>query len=233
MRKVNLIIKRVLDFLFSLIGIIIISPLLICVALLIKLSSSGPVLFKQDRLGYNGRVFKILKFRTMIVNAEHIGSGVVINEKDDPRVTKIGRFLRATSLDELPQIWDIFIGNMSVIGPRPALWNQDLLTAERDKYGANNVKPGLTGWAQINGRDELELSEKARLDGVYAEKLSFKFDWKCFFGSVHVVGKDDSVVEGGTGEIKKEKARLKRETRENEWISDSFRLRRWPISATP
>ena len=125
---------------------------------------------------------------------------------DDPDkyITKVGRFLRAHSLDELPQIWDIFMGNMSVIGPRPALWNQDLLTAERDKYGANDIKPGLTGWAQINGRDELEIPVKAKLDGEYKANLGLKMDIKCFLGSLHVIGKDNSVVEGGTGEIKKQ-----------------------------
>lgn len=124
---------------------------------------------------------------------------------DNPEqyITKSGHFIRAHSLDELPQIWDIFVGNMSVIGTRPGLWNQDLLTAERDKYGANYIKPGLTGWAQINGRDELEISVKAKLDGEYTKNLSLKMDIKCFLGSLHVFGKDDSVVEGGTGEMKK------------------------------
>jgi len=125
-------------------------------------------------------------------------------ENPEQYITKAGKFIRAHSLDELPQIWDIFIGNMSVIGPRPGLWNQDWLTACRDEYGANDIKPGLTGWAQINGRDELEIPEKAKLDGEYTKKLSFKMDCKCFFGSLHVFGKDDSVVEGGTGEINKQ-----------------------------
>ena len=124
-------------------------------------------------------------------------------ENPEQYITRVGRFLRGHSLDELPQIWDIFIGNMSVIGPRPGLWNQDLLTAERDKYGANDVRPGLTGWAQINGRDELEIPEKAKLDGEYCEKLSLGMDVKCFLGSVGVFGGDDSVVEGGTGEMAK------------------------------
>ena len=125
-------------------------------------------------------------------------------ENPEQYITKIGNFLRAHSLDELPQIWDIFIGNMAVIGPRPGLWNQDILTAERDKYGANEVKPGLTGWAQINGRDELEISEKAKLDGEYVKNMGFKMDAKIFFQSIHVFGKDNSIVEGGTGRIKVE-----------------------------
>lgn len=126
-------------------------------------------------------------------------------ENPEQYITKVGKFIRAHSLDELPQIWDIFIGNMSIIGPRPGLWNQDLLTSERDKYQANDVKPGLTGWAQINGRDELEIPDKAKLDGEYVKKMSFGFDCKCFFGSLHVFRKDDSVVEGGTGELEKQK----------------------------
>lgn len=124
-------------------------------------------------------------------------------ENPDQYITKVGKFIRAHSLDELPQIWDIFVGNMSVIGPRPGLWNQDLLTAERDRYGANDVKPGLTGWAQINGRDELEIPVKAKLDGEYVQKQSFLFDLRCFLGTISKVSHDDSVVEGGTGEMKK------------------------------
>ena len=130
-------------------------------------------------------------------------------ENPEQYITKSGKFIRAHSLDELPQIWDIFIGNMSVIGPRPGLWNQDLLTAERDKYGANDIKPGLTGWAQINGRDELEIPDKAKLDGYYCKHLGLAMDLKCFFGSLHVFGKDDSVVEGGTGELNKHEVQEK------------------------
>ena len=128
-------------------------------------------------------------------------------DNPDQYITRVGRFMRRTSLDELPQIWDIFIGNMSVIGPRPALWNQDVLVAERDKYNANDVKPGLTGWAQINGRDELEIPDKAKLDGEYVKRIGFVFDLRCFIGTVFSVAKGDGVVEGGTGEMKKRGAK--------------------------
>ncbi|MDD3415804.1 MAG: sugar transferase, partial [Lachnospiraceae bacterium] len=144
------------------------------------------------------------KFRSMKMATPHDVPTHML-ENPEQYITKVGKFLREHSLDELPQIWDIFVGNMSVIGPRPGLWNQDVLIAERDKYGANDVKPGLTGWAQINGRDELEISVKAELDGEYVKKESVFFDAKCFWGTIHKVVKDDSVVEGGTGELKKEK----------------------------
>jgi len=196
------IIKRVLDVILSFGGLVVLSPVYLVLIIAIVVDDPGPILFTQKRVGKNKQYFKLHKFRSMKMSTPHDVPTHML-ENPDQYITKVGRFIRAHSLDELPQIWDIFIGNMSVIGPRPALWNQDLLTAERDKYGANDVKPGLTGWAQINGRDELEIPDKAKLDGVYAEKLSFKFDCKCFFGSVYVVGNDDSVVEGGTGEMKK------------------------------
>jgi O-antigen biosynthesis protein WbqP len=196
------IIKRVLDVILSFGGLVILSPVYLVLIIAIIIDDPGPVLFTQKRVGKDKQYFELHKFRSMKMSTPHDVPTHML-ENPEQYITKVGKFIRAHSLDELPQIWDIFIGNMSVIGPRPALWNQDLLTAERDKYNANDVKPGLTGWAQINGRDELEIPDKARLDGVYAEKLSFKFDCKCFFGSVHVVGNDDSVVEGGTGEIKK------------------------------
>ena len=142
------------------------------------------------------------KFRSMKMSTPHNVPTHML-ENPEQYITKVGKFLRKTSLDELPQIWDIFIGNMSIIGPRPALWNQDVLTAERDKYNANDVKPGLTGWAQINGRDELEITDKVRLDGEYVEKISFPFDVKCFIGTIISVAKSEGVVEGGTGEMKK------------------------------
>lgn len=153
-------------------------------------------------MGQNKQFFKLHKFRSMKMDTPH---DVPTHQLENPEqyITKVGKFLRAHSLDELPQIWDIFVGNMSVIGPRPGLWNQDLLTAERDKYNANDVKPGLTGWAQIHGRDELEIPDKAKLDGEYVEKQSLGMDIKCFLGSIRVFGKDETVVEGGTGEIKK------------------------------
>ncbi len=195
-------IKRVIDVMLSFGGLVILSPVLAVIALAIKIEDPGPVLFTQKRVGQNKRYFKLHKFRSMKMNTPH---DVPTHQLGNPEqyITKVGKFLRAHSLDELPQIWDIFIGNMSVIGPRPGLWNQDLLIAERDKYGANDVKPGLTGWAQINGRDELEIPDKAKLDGEYVKKMGFGMDIKCFLGSVHVIGKDESVVEGGTGEMKR------------------------------
>src|SRR5699024_8990229 len=162
----------------------------------------GPVLFTQKRVGENKKYFKLHKFRSMKMCTPHDKPTHMLDNPEQ-YITKVGKFIRAHSLDELPQIWDIFIGNMSVIGPRPGLWNQDFLRAERDKYGANDIKPGLTGWAQINGRDELEIPVKAKLDGEYAEKISFGMDVRVFFGSLHVFGGDSSVVEGGTGELKK------------------------------
>ena len=194
--------KRMLDIILSFGGLVVLSPVFLVLAVAIYIDDPGPVLFTQKRVGKNKEFFKLHKFRSMKMSTLHDKPTHML-ENPEQYITRVGKFLRAHSLDELPQIWDIFIGNMSVIGPRPGLWNQDLLTAERDKYGANDVKPGLTGWAQINGRDELEIPEKAKLDGVYVEKLSFCFDLKCFLGSVGVFGGDDSVVEGGTGEMAK------------------------------
>lgn len=195
-------IKRAIDVVLSFGGLVVLSPVFAAIALAIKIEDPGPVLFTQKRVGQNKRYFKLHKFRSMKMSTPH---DVPTHQLENPEqyITKVGKFIRKHSLDELPQIWDIFVGNMSVIGPRPALWNQDLLTAERDKYGANDVKPGLTGWAQINGRDELEIEEKAKHDGEYVKKIGILMDIKCFMGSLHVVGKDDSVVEGGTGEMKK------------------------------
>lgn len=194
--------KRMLDIILSFGGLVVLSPVFLILAIAIYIDDPGPILFTQKRVGKNKEFFKLHKFRSMKMSTPHDKPTHML-ENPEQYITKVGKFLRVHSLDELPQIWDIFIGNMSVIGPRPGLWNQDLLTAERDKYGANDVRPGLTGWAQINGRDELEIPEKAKLDGVYAKKLSFGFDLKCFFGSVGVFGGDDSVVEGGTGEMAK------------------------------
>lgn len=195
-------IKRGLDVILSFGGLVVLSPVFLILAVAIYIDDPGPILFTQKRTGKNKQYFKLHKFRSMKMSTPHDKPTHML-ENPEQYITKVGKFLRAHSLDELPQIWDIFIGNMSVIGPRPGLWNQDLLTAERDKYGANDVRPGLTGWAQINGRDELEIPEKAKLDGEYVEKLSFGFDVKCFLGSVGVFGGDDSVVEGGTGEMAK------------------------------
>ena len=195
-------IKRGLDVLLSFGGLVVLSPVFLILAVAIYIDDPGPILFTQKRTGKNKQYFKLHKFRSMKMCTPHDKPTHMLDNPEQ-YITRVGRFLRGHSLDELPQIWDIFIGNMSVIGPRPGLWNQDLLTAERDKYGANDVRPGLTGWAQINGRDELEIPEKAKLDGEYCEKLSLGMDLKCFFGSVGVFGGDDSVVEGGTGEMAK------------------------------
>lgn len=195
-------VKRSIDVVLSFGGLVVLSPVLATIALAIKMEDPGPVLFTQKRMGQNKQYFKLHKFRSMKMDTPHDVPTHQL-ENPDQYITKVGKFIRAHSLDELPQIWDIFIGNMSVIGPRPGLWNQDLLTAERDKYNANDIKPGLTGWAQINGRDELEIPVKAKLDGEYVKKESLLFDAKCFLGTVSKVGYDDSVVEGGTGEMKK------------------------------
>ena len=206
-------IKRGLDIILSFGGLVVLSPVLLVISFAIKIDDPGPVLFTQKRMGQNKKYFKLHKFRSMKMCTPHDKPTHML-ENPEQYITKVGKFLRAHSLDELPQIWDIFVGNMSVIGPRPGLWNQDLLTAERDKYGANDVSPGLTGWAQINGRDELEISEKAKLDGEYVTKLSFAFDIKCFLGSVGVFGGDDSVVEGGTGAMGEHEIRERSEIKE-------------------
>ena len=201
-------IKRLIDIVLSFIGLVILSPVYLILSLAIVIDDPGPVFFAQKRIGLDKKYFKLHKFRSMKMSTPHDRPTHML---DNPQqyITKVGRFIRAHSLDELPQIWDIFIGNMSIIGPRPGLWNQDFLTAERDKYGANDVKPGLTGWAQINGRDELEIPVKARLDGDYVKKLeeggfkAFAFDVRCFIGTVFSVARADGVVEGGTGNGRK------------------------------
>lgn len=193
-------VKRALDILLSFGGLVVLSPVFLGFAIAIKIDDPGPVFFTQKRLGQDKKYFKLHKFRTMKMSTPH---DVPTHMLDNPEqyITRMGRFMRRHSIDEIPQIWDIFVGNMSVIGPRPGLWNQDVLAAERDKYGANDVKPGLTGWAQINGRDELEIPYKAKLDGEYVKRRSLLFDAKCFVGTVSKVGFDESVVEGGTGEM--------------------------------
>lgn len=195
--------KRAIDLLLSFIGIIVLIPVWLILTIAIFINDPGPIFFTQKRVGKKKKLFKILKFRTMKTSTPHDMPTHML-ENPEQYITKVGGFLRKTSLDELPQIFNIFAGQMSIIGPRPALWNQDDLIAERDKYGANDVKPGLTGWAQINGRDELEIPVKAKLDGEYVEKMSFGFDCKCFFGTIKSVLKHDGVVEGGTGELHKE-----------------------------
>ncbi|MDF2802090.1 MAG: capsular biosynthesis protein [Anaerocolumna sp.] len=188
-------IKRITDFFFSLIGLIILSPVFIFLMMLIKIDSQGPIFFKQKRVGKNKKYFYILKFRTMRTNAPKDTPTHMLHNSD-VFITRSGKFLRKTSLDELPQIINILKGEMSIIGPRPALWNQYDLIDERDKYGANDILPGLTGWAQINGRDELPIDIKAKFDGVYVEQMSFYFDMKVFFRTIYSVLKKDGVKEG-------------------------------------
>ena len=195
--------KRVIDFILSLIGLIVLSPVFIILCVWTKLDSKGPIFFRQKRVGKNKKHFNILKFRTMYIDTPKDMPTHMLSNPDQ-YITKAGKFLRKTSLDELPQIINILKGEMAIIGPRPALWNQDDLIAQRDKYGANDIKPGLTGWAQINGRDELEIDVKAALDGEYVRRMSFPFDVKCFFGTITSVLKHEGVVEGGTGELHKE-----------------------------
>ena len=199
----NKFIKRLIDIVLSGIGIVVLSPVYLIVALAIKIDDPGPVFFRQKRVGIHKTHFNILKFRTMKMETPK-DTPTHLLENPQQYITRVGRILRKTSLDELPQIFQIFTGEMSIIGPRPALWNQYDLIEERDKYGANDVRPGLTGWAQINGRDELPIDVKARFDGEYVENMSFLFDCKCFFGTFVSVLKHDGVVEGGTGQLEKE-----------------------------
>lgn len=191
--------KRILAIIISGSAIVILSPILLLIALAIKLDSRGPVLFKQKRVGKNKKHFMIYKFRSMYVDAP---SDMPTHLLKDPTamITKVGAFLRKTSLDELPQLFNIFKGEMAIVGPRPALWNQYDLIEERDKYRANDIRPGLTGWAQINGRDELEIDEKSKLDGYYVENMGLLLDIKCFLGTFISVAKSEGIVEGGTGQ---------------------------------
>ncbi|MFS0980949.1 sugar transferase [Enterococcus casseliflavus] len=195
--------KRIIDFLLSLIGIIVLSPVLLLLCLAIKIDSKGPIIFKQKRVGKNKTHFNIYKFRTMKIDTPKEMPTHLLSDPDF-YITKVGKILRKTSLDELPQLFNIIKGDMAVIGPRPALWNQYDLIEERDKYGANDIRPGLTGLAQISGRDELEIPIKAKVDGKYTDNISLMMDIKCFFGTITSVFKSDGVVEGGTGTIKKE-----------------------------
>ncbi|WP_214756188.1 sugar transferase [Exiguobacterium sp. s157] len=187
--------KRFLDCIFSFIGLIILSPVFIIIVILIKLESRGPVLFKQKRIGINKEEFDILKFRTMKITTPRDTPTHQLNNPGQ-YITKVGNFLRKTSLDELPQIWNILVGEMSFVGPRPALWNQYDLIEERDKYGVNNILPGLTGWAQVNGRDELPIYLKVRLDAEYVEKANAKMDIQCLLRTVVSVIKSEGIVEG-------------------------------------
>lgn len=202
------IVKRIFDLILSFGGLVALFPVFAFISLWILIDDPGPVLFKQKRIGKDKQYFALHKFRSMKMSTPHDKPTHML-ENPEQYITRSGKFIRAHSLDELPQIWDIFIGNMSVIGPRPSLWNQDWLTACRDEYGVNDIKPGLTGWAQINGRDELEIPVKAKLDGEYTQKLivggmkAFFFDCRCFFGTIFSVLRSDGVVEGGTGEMRK------------------------------
>ena len=196
-----IVVKRIIDFILALIAFVMLSPIFLAIAIWIKVDSPGPVFFKQKRVGINKSFFDIYKFRTMRTDTPKDMPTHLLNDAES-FITKSGAFLRKTSLDELPQLINIIKGEMTIIGPRPALWNQDDLVVERDKYQANDVLPGLTGWAQINGRDELEIPVKAKLDGEYVENMSFVFDLKCFFGTIFSIAKSDVVVEGGTGALK-------------------------------
>ena len=203
-------VKRVVDFILAFIGLIVLSPLFLSLTIAIKLDSPGPVFFRQKRIGIHKRHFDILKFRTMRVDTPK-DKPTHLLENPEQWITRAGKFLRKTSLDELPQIINILIGDMAVIGPRPALWNQYDLIAERDKYGANEIPVGLTGWAQINGRDELPIEIKARFDGEYAKKIGLRMDLKCFFGTIKSVLRSEGVVEGGTGTVSNEASDSKTE----------------------
>lgn len=194
--------KEYLDIYLSLMALFFLAPVFLTLVIAIKLDSPGPVFFKQKRVGIHQKHFKILKFRTMRTDTPKDMPTHLLQDPDQ-YITKVGKFLRKTSLDELPQLINIVKGEMSIIGPRPALWNQYDLIEEREKYGANDILPGLTGWAQIHGRDELEIPEKAKLDGYYVDNLSFGLDVKCFFGTILSVLRSDGVVEGGTGEMKR------------------------------
>ena len=192
--------KRVIDLVLSVLAAVILSPVFLILFIAIKMDTPGPIFFKQKRVGINKTHFYILKFRTMRIDTPKDTPTHLLGNPDQ-YITKVGKFLRKTSLDELPQIFNIIKGEMAIIGPRPALWNQYDLIAERDKYNANDVRPGLTGWAQINGRDELPITVKSELDGEYIQKMNFAFDVKCFVGTITSVLKSDGVVEGGTGTL--------------------------------
>ena len=194
-RNLYKIIKRMIDIILSFSALVVLIPICLILIIIIKLDSSGPVLFKQKRVGIHKGHFNMLKFRTMKIDAPR-ETPTHLLENPDQYLTRIGKFFRKVSLDELPQIWNIFIGQMSIVGPRPALWNQYDLIAERDKYGANDVLPGLTGWAQVNGRDELSIESKAKLDGEYVQNIGFLMDMKCLLLTIKKVVTSDGVVEG-------------------------------------
>ncbi len=194
--------KRLIDIVLSFWALVLLWWVYVALIIAIKIDDPGPAFFTQKRVGINKSYFMMHKFRSMKMSTPHDVPTHLL-ENPEQYLTKVGKFLRITSLDELPQLWDIFVGKMSIVGPRPALWNQYDLIEERDKYGANDIRPGLTGWAQINGRDELDIPMKAKLDGEYAKKISLGLDLKCFFGTIITVFRRDGIVEGGTGELKK------------------------------
>lgn len=206
MQKMYMRVKGITDRILALFGLIILSPLFLLLVIAVKVDSRGPVFFKQKRVGIHKEHFHIIKFRTMRIDTP---KDTPTHLLENPRqyITKVGGFLRKTSLDELPQIINILKGDMAIVGPRPALWNQYDLIEERDKYGANDILPGLTGWAQINGRDELPIDVKAKLDGEYVKKIGLRMDLKCILGTVLSVVKQDGIVEGGTGELEREKGK--------------------------
>lgn len=200
--------KRFYDFIFAFLGLIVLSPLFLFLIIAIKIESKGPILFKQKRVGKNKIYFNILKFRSMRIDTpRETPTHLLVNP--DQWITRVGKVLRKTSLDELPQLINIIKGNMSFVGPRPALWNQYDLIEERDKYGVNNILPGITGWAQVNGRDKLLISEKAQLDGMYVKKINFWLDIKLVIKTFLIVIKNDGIVEGGTGTIETKDNKLK------------------------
>ena len=222
--------KRAIDLILSLFALIILSPLYLVIFLAIWIDDPGPVFFAQKRVGRNKRYFRLHKFRSMKMSTPHDVPTHML-ENPEQYITRVGRFLRKSSLDELPQIGDIIVGNMSIIGPRPALWNQDLLVAERDRYNANDITPGLTGWAQINGRDELEIPIKAKLDGEYTKRLlaggfkAFFFDCRCFFGTLTSVVQGRGVVEGGTGTFKKHTNPIKKNDGATVFPEDDYQIK--------
>lgn len=190
--------KRIIDFVLSLTAIVLFWWLLLILAVLVKVTSPGPVFFRQKRVGIDKTYFSMLKFRTMRIDTPNDVPTHLLKNPEQ-YITPIGRFLRKTSLDELPQLFNILVGEMAIVGPRPALWNQEDLIAERERYGANKIRPGLTGWAQINGRDELEIPVKARYDGEYLKRMSLAFDIRILFGTVRSVAVQEGIKEGGTG----------------------------------
>ncbi len=201
----RIFIKRILDIVMSIAGIVLLALPMLILIIIIKIDDPGPALFKQKRVGKNKQLFWLYKFRSMKVNTPDIPTHLL--DDPDQYLSKIGSFIRKTSIDELPQLFNILKGDMSFIGPRPALWNQDDLIAERDKYGAHDVRPGLSGWAQVNGRDELPIDVKAKFDGEYVERISFAFDVKCLLKTITSVLKHEGVVEGGTGAMEKENSK--------------------------